>query len=104
MKIFSLLAVIFILFGCQNSSIPRGTHLSRAQAIRIAERVAVEHDERLENYRPPRVYFNAERGLWRISFPLKTPYTYGDPSTYHVFSIEIKDKTGNAEYIPEVVR
>jgi len=104
MKIFSLLAVIFILCGCQKSSIPRNTHLSRAQAISIAKQAAIEHHERLEDYRLHWVGFNVERGRWIISFALKTPYTMGDPRTYHFFAIEIEDKTGNAEYIEGILK
>jgi len=103
MKLFSLLSAVIVLCGCQSSN-PKEAHLSRAQAIEIANKAAIEHKERIEDYKSPEVQFDAERYRWLISFPNKRPYAYGDPRTYHYFAIVIDDKTGNAKYEPYALK
>ena len=103
MKVFSLLVLIAALCGCQGMH-PREAHLSKREALSIAQEVATDHQERLERYRAPEVHFDTISGQWRVSFHQKTSYTYGRPETYNYFGVTIDDKTGKATYEPFVLK
>jgi len=91
MKIFALLAMTFMLCGCQTFA-PFGAHLSRAQAISIAKQVAAEHNQRLQDYLRPEVRFDSQTGKWEVFFQRK--------NNSSGFEVEIDDETGHARYVP----
>jgi hypothetical protein len=92
MKLALLLVAALTLCGCQTA------HISKQEAIAIARRVAVAHQEPLERYRPPRAHYYAARALWQVSFEQKVPYTLGQPETYHYFAVHVDDRTGEGTY------
>ena len=100
MKTFSFLAILLVICGCQTTE-QSHTRLTRAQAIGIAKELAIEHNERLADYRPPEVEI---RGLnsdqWQLWFFLKKSAIMGKPETWRCFRVIIDDKTGVAKYDP----
>ena len=91
-----LLALLMLgICGCETF---HTHHLSKSEVLGIAQRVALEHGENLQEYQAPRLLYVRPTGEWIVSFELKTPPTLGDPRTYHAFAVHVSDKTGNARY------
>ena len=88
MKIFPFLVALLVLCGCQTSA-PRGARLTRAQAIGIAERVAAEQNQRLQDYRRPQVRFDSETRQWEVYFPCRK-----NSGSTSGFNVTIDDETG----------
>jgi len=78
--------------------------LTEKQAIAIANKVATENANNLDNYLRPNVIFYSQAAVspdpsfWEIIYKSKSPVISGKQETNYSILVKIIDRNGSAEY------
>ena len=107
MKTSWLLIALLAGFGCRHPACSNHTplpgprmsertaRLAEVGVREIAERLAAQQGEHIQDYEPPIITFDSATGEWWLLYELKPP---GRPGGH--FGVLVCDKTRDAKFVP----